>query len=161
MLRGIKFCGALILNIFVAVIGTAVLETSVGKVFHPQSVSAVLWKEWSLSLLCAALLGFAIWRTWRMSASKWTWVIPSLWFGLRFVPASIFTRGSVWSQFSGADCDNGLHAPGCQNFFVFTIPFIRGVSYSVAAQLSSLFSPPTLQSATESAQPSPITPPGA
>lgn len=144
MLKGIKFFGALILNIFAAVLGTAVLESTVGKVFHPHSIATVLWKEWSLSLSCAALIGFATWRRWRMPASKWTWVIPSLWFGLRFVPASIFTRGSVWSQFSGADCDNGLHAVGCQDFFMFTIPFVRGVSYSVGAYFSSLVRPPTL-----------------
>lgn len=42
MLRGLKFCGGLILNTFVALIGTAVLETVVGKAFRPQSVAAVL-----------------------------------------------------------------------------------------------------------------------
>jgi hypothetical protein len=141
MLRGLKFCGALILNTFVALIGTAVLETTVGKAFRPHSLAAILWKEWSLSLLCAVLIGFGMWRTWRMSASKWTWILPGVWFGLRFVQVVFFVRGGIWSQFSGTDCENGVHAFGCWNFFAFTIPFIRGVAYSIGAFVSSLVSP--------------------
>jgi hypothetical protein len=160
MLTRVKFCAALILNVFVAIMGTVVLETAVGKVFHPQSVTAVIWKEWVLSVFCAALLGFNMWRIWRMSASKWTWVIPSCWFAWRLILASSFTHRSIWSQFSGADCENGLQAIGCQNFFVFTIPFIRGVSYSVAAHLGSIpFRLSTSRSATEPG--SPIVPPSA
>ncbi len=154
MLRGLKFCGALILNSFVAIIGSAVLENTMGKAFRPQSLAAILWKEWSLSLLCAALLGFFILRTWRMSAAKWTWILPSVWFGLRLVLAllvrvgqGIFTGESIWSQFSGTDCVNGMRSIGCRNFFLFTIPFIRGVSYSGGAYFSSLLSQPKSQPA--------------
>jgi hypothetical protein len=161
MLRVLKFCGALIFNAFVALIGTAVLETSVGKAFRPHSLAAILWKEWSLSLLCAVFIGFFMWRTWRMCASKWTWILPGVWFGLRFVQVAIFVRGGIWSQFSGTDCDNGVHAFGCRNFFVFTIPFIRGVAYSVGAFVSSLLAPPELQSATESSKLVPTPPPTA
>src|SRR6266704_3953800 len=86
----LKFCGALILNTFVAIIGAAVLETGVGKAFHPQSIAAILWKEWSLSVLLATLIGFGMWRTLRTRASKWTWILPSLWFGMIFVPAFLW-----------------------------------------------------------------------
>src|SRR3981081_3213350 len=75
MLRILKFCGAVILNTFVAVIGSAILE-GIGTVFHPHSIAALLWKEWSLSLLCAAFIGFSMWRTWRTSAAKYAWILP-------------------------------------------------------------------------------------
>lgn len=78
MLRSLKFCGALILNTIVALIGTAVLESTIGKAFRSQTLAAVLWKEWTLSLLCAAFVGFFIWRTWRVSAAMRVWVLPSI-----------------------------------------------------------------------------------
>jgi len=128
----------------VAVLGTAVLDTAFGKAFHPHSLSAILWKEWILSLTCAAFIGFFMWRTWRVSAAMWVWILPTLWFALRFLPAlfasqshsALIGRG-LWGQFSGAACDGGTHAMGCLNFFVFTIPFVRGASYSFGARLAA------------------------
>jgi len=144
MLKGLRFCGALILHTIVALFGTAVLETAIGKAFRPHSLAAVLWKEWTLSLLCAGFIGFFMWRTWRLGAATWVWVLPGVWFGLRFVLAlfashspSALVGGGLWGQFSGAACDGGLRVLGCRNFFVFTIPFVRGVAYSVGAGLFS------------------------
>lgn len=168
MLRALKFCGALILKTFVALIGTAVLESGVGKAFHPHSIAAIVWKEWSLSVLLAGLIGFGMWRTWRANASKWTWILLSLWFGMIFVPElmvgggqSVLAGRSVWSHFSGTDCDSGVREFGCRNFLVFTIPFIRGVAYSVGAFVSSLVSPPRSQPAAESPGLTPASPPTA
>jgi hypothetical protein len=154
MLKGIKFCRDLIVNPFIALIGTAILEGLIGRAFRPQSLTAILWKEWGLSFFCAAMMGFFMWRTWRASAAKWSWILPSVWFGLRFLLAllvrvsqGILTGASIWCQFSGTDCVNGLRSIGCRNFFLFTIPFIRGVSYSGGAYFSSLLSQPRSQSA--------------
>ena len=36
--------------------------------------------------------------------------------------------------------DEGVRALGCRKFFLFTIPFIRGVSYSAGAYISFLIS---------------------
>ncbi len=144
MPKRLRFCVWLILHTIVAVLGTAVLDTAFGKVFHPHSLAAILWKEWILSLTCAAFIGFFMWRTWRVSAAMWVWALPSLWFALRFLSVlstsqgqSVLVGGGLWDQFSGAACDGGLRALGCRNFFVFTIPFVRGVFYSVGAGLSS------------------------
>jgi hypothetical protein len=141
MRRGLKFCGALILNTFIAFIGTTVVDISIGETFHPQ------WsfrREVFLSLLGAAAIGFLMWRIWRTNAAKWAWVLPIPWIGVGVVHAlfvrgtpSVFAGGNVWSQFSGTDCAVGV-ASGCRNFFAFTIPFIRGISYSVGAFFSSL-----------------------
>jgi hypothetical protein len=60
MLHALKFFGLLVVNIAVAVIGTAILTTALGQTFHPHSLGAILWKEWSLSIGCAAVIGFGL-----------------------------------------------------------------------------------------------------
>ncbi|SRR6266567_5457948 len=136
MLRALKFFGLLVVHVVVALIGTAILETAIGKVFPAHSLVAVLWKEWILSVACAAFIGFGMWRTWRSDLAKWAWLLTTVWFGLRLILA--IGSGAVWFQFSGSGCGNGIRSVECQNFFVFTIPFIRGVSYSLGAYVSSL-----------------------
>jgi|ERR1019366_220019 hypothetical protein len=157
MPRGLRFCGAVILQSIVAILGTAVLESAIGTAFRPHLLAAILWKEWILSLLCAAFIGFFMWRTWRGSAAMWAWILPCLWFAFMFLLAlpasqkqSVLVSGGLWTQFSGAACDGGSHALGCRNFFVITIPFVRGVAYSAGACLSSRVSKPKSQPASES-----------
>src|SRR5205807_1356761 len=98
------------------------------------TLAAVLWKEWTLSLVCAVFVGFFMWRTSRTNAAMWVWVLPSLWFCLNLVLVlsasrgnSVLVGGGLWRQLSGAACADGLVALGCRKFFVVTIPFIRGV----------------------------------
>jgi hypothetical protein len=136
MLRTLKFSGLLVVNVILALIGTAILNTPIGKVFPANSVVAVLWKEWILSIACAALIGFCMQRIWRNDVGKWTWILPALWFGIGFF-LTIGT-GAMFFQFSGTGCANGIRPVECRNFFVFAIPFIRGVSYSLGAYVSSL-----------------------
>ena len=130
------FCGILILNIFVELLGTELLVTEIGAMFHPQSIADVLWKTWSLNLLGAASIGFFMWRTWKTEATKWTWVLSALWFGLSFV--TFKGNGGIWSHFSGADCVGGVRSSGCTDFFAFTVPLVRGVAYSIGAGFSSM-----------------------
>jgi len=136
MPRALKFFGFLVINVVVALIGTAIVDSTIGKVFPAHSLVTVLWKEWILSIVSAVFIGFGMWRTWRSDAAKWTWVLPTVWFGIRFFLA--IGSGAVWSQFCGTGCANGIRSVECRNFFVFTIPFIRSVSYSLGAYVSSL-----------------------
>jgi hypothetical protein len=137
MLGTLKFFGLLLVNIVVAVIGTAILDTAIGKTFRAQSLDAILWKEWSLSIGCAAVIGFGMSRTWRSDVAQWTWVLPAVWFGIKFILA--IGKGSLLFQFSGKACVDGVRSVGCINFLVFTIPFIRGVFYSLGAYASLVF----------------------
>jgi hypothetical protein len=141
--RNAIFALALILNMCIALFVTAVLETGLGKTFQPHSLAAILWKWWILDFLCATGSGFSIYQIWKTNAAKWTWILPAIWFGLRFVSVafsasnqSISGEPSLWSQFSGAECISASHGLGCWNFFLFTLPLVRGVSYSVGAYLS-------------------------
>jgi len=141
--RALVFAGGLVLNTCIALLCTPLLEAGVGKMFQPHSLSGLLWKWWSLDFLCAAGLGFSISRFWRSGSAVWTWVLPVLWFTVRFVPIalsgenqSVLLDHSVWSQFSGSGCTTGMQSLGCQNFFLFTLPLIRGIAYSLGAFLS-------------------------
>jgi hypothetical protein len=136
MLRAFKSFGLLVVNIVVAVIGTAILTTAFGKGFHGHSLSAILWREYVLSIGCAAFIGFGMWRTWRSHLAFWTWVLPALWFAAKFLLA--IRAGSLLFQFSGKACVEGVRPIGCINWFVFTMPFIRSVFYSLGAYVSSL-----------------------
>ena len=66
---------------------------------------------------------------WRNEAAKWAWVLPTAWFGLRL--ALVLGGGSSVYQLSGSGCAYGARSPDCLNFFLFTIPFMRGLSYSL------------------------------
>jgi hypothetical protein len=141
--RALVFGVALIINSCIAFLCTPLLERGIGMMFHAHSFAALLWKWWTLDPIFAAGLGFSVYRLWKTNAAAWTWVLPALWFGLRFIPAvlsgdnqSVMATRSVWSQFSGAECADGLHALGCRNFMLFTLPFVRGVFYSLGAYLS-------------------------
>jgi hypothetical protein len=114
----VKLFGLLVVNVVVAVIGTATLTIAVGQALHPHSLGAILWKEWSLSIGCAAAIGFGMWRTWRSPVAHWTWVIPTLWFGAKFILAIGEVR--CWFNFLGkrasvvfaqADASTGSPSP--------------------------------------------------
>jgi hypothetical protein len=137
MLGALKFFGLLVINTVVAVIGTAILTTAIGQAFHPHSLGAILWKEWSLSIGCAGVIGFGMWRTWRSRVAHWTWVLPALWFGVKFIFA--IGQGPLLFKFSGEACVDGVRPVGCINWFAFSIPFVRSVFYSLGAYAASIF----------------------
>lgn len=157
--RTLIFVGALLLNtciallltpVIVAGIGTMfppMLVAGIGTMFHPHSLATLLWKLCTMDFLCAAGLGFFISRFWRTRAAVWTWVLPFVWFALRFFPVALSSRSqsvlfshSVRSQFPGSECVNGMQSQGCINFLLFALPLtltlIKGVSYSLGAHFS-------------------------
>ena len=129
--------------------GTAILEATLFKMIPVHSIAGVIRKEWILSILCAWFIGFFMYRTWKSETAKWAWTLPSLWFIFGCLVALGSTRehsvlsgtgsalANFWAQLSGSGCDSGIRAPGCRNFFVFTVSFIPAVSYSTGAFLSS------------------------
>ena len=136
---GLKFGGLLLVNLAVAVIGTAILDTALWRVISSHSVAVMVSKEFVFSIVCAAFIGFGMWRTWRNSAAKWTWVLPTVWFAFGYL--TIAGHGDVWGRLSGFGSESVLSAPDVRSFFLFTVPLVRAVSYSVGAYLSSLLYP--------------------
>ena len=150
-LIALVFIAGLFLNILIAMLATELLATGIRQLIHPHSITTVLMKMWTLDILCAAGLGLSIYRIWRTQAAVWTWVLPTVWFLLRFVPAALAGGGhsvlvenrGILSQFSGSECIEGLQSMGCRNYFVFTIPMVRCASFSLGALLASKFIWPT------------------
>jgi len=142
ILRTLKFSGTLLINLLVAVIGTAIIDTEVRRAFPTHTVSAIVWKEIILSVVCAAFIGFFMWRTWRSAAAKWVWVLPALWFFVGYL--TISGSPNVWGRLWGFSSGSVLAAPDARTFVAFTVPLIRAISYSVGASISSLIYRPTV-----------------
>ena len=134
--------GMLLVNTIGAVVGVTIVEEPLKLMIPTHSPAAVVGKEWVFSIVCAALLGFLGSRTWLGATTQRTWILTSILFGLGVLvhsnhPSSGASIGNLWSLFSGTDCAVGLNRFDCVKFFVFTVPFIRGLSYSSGALLSS------------------------
>jgi hypothetical protein len=135
ILPALKFSGFVLINVVVAIIGTAILDTALHGAIPAHTVSAILWKETFLSIVCAGGMGFSLWRVWPNSAAKWTWVLPSAWFAVALL--ALTAGGHVFGRLFGFGSDS-FGAPEIRSFFAFTVPFIRGASYSLGAYISSL-----------------------
>ena len=135
ILRGLKFSGFVLINVVVAIIGTAILDTALRGAIPAHTISAILWKETFLSVVCAGGIGFSLWHIWPNSAAKWTWVLPSAWFAVALL--ALTTGDHVFGRLFGFGSDS-FGAPEMRSFFAFTVPFIRGVFYSLGAYISSL-----------------------
>lgn len=131
LMRWLRSGGLWLVNVLVALFGTAVIEAPFSPVFHPRTIQALLIKQYLLSALFASLLGFFVYRRWRLKTAKWVGVGGICWFLLRAPLA--FSQGGLWHQMSGIGCSNGLHSIGCTNWFIFTIPAFRTVCYSAGA----------------------------
>jgi hypothetical protein len=147
--RLLRSTGLFILDSLTAILGPAILEGSVWKLLPAHSVSAIVLKEWCLSVMCAALMGFLMYRTWHSRTSKWVWILPALWFAFRALPylgrthshSVLFQEPGFWIHFSGAGCTTAVSS--CRVFYAFTVPLIRALSYSGAALLAArILKPP-------------------
>jgi len=134
MFSTLRFAGFVIAHTVAAIFGTAVVEHAIWGVVPTNSIVGVLWKECILSTICATLIGFGMWRTWRTSSAKWAWLLPAVWFALGFLAR----RGDVWGGLFGLHSGSVLETPDTKTFFVFTVPLIRGAFYSIGAYVSSL-----------------------
>jgi hypothetical protein len=132
----LRLAGSLLINLTAAVIGTTILDTEVRRVIPTHTVAAILWKEIILSVVCAAFIGFFMWRTWRSSAAKWIWVVAALWFVFGYL--TIAGSTNPWGRLSGFSSGSVLSGPDTRTFFTFTVPFIRAIFYSVGAYISSM-----------------------
>jgi hypothetical protein len=131
------------LDLLGAVLVPAILEGTVWRLVSVHSVGAIVLKEWCLSVPIAAFMGFMMYRSWRSATSKWVWIPLAFWFGLRALPfifrpharGVLGENSGFWSHFSGAACS--VDISHCLDFLVFSVPLIRGLSYSIAALLAS------------------------
>ncbi|GEM_PF-770872 len=145
----VRSFGLVLLDIFIAMLGTAILQSPLERTIPAHTINSVIAREWILSFLCAAVLGFiAYWRL-RSKTSVHVWIVAAIWFGFGIIinaveihPHSVMdplinSRVSFWSHFSGQGCVNGIRSRECMNFFVFTLVFIRTAAYSIGAKVAA------------------------
>jgi len=82
ILRGVRGFGFLLLNLIVAVFGTAIVETPLGHVYHPRTINGVLIKTHLLSAICAFAVGFFVSRRWNLYMARWTGLFGVVWFAM-------------------------------------------------------------------------------
>jgi len=125
-----------VLDTLIAVLGSAALESSIPRLV-PHSGAQVIWRAWIMSIVIASLLGVLATRYRASKTGVWAWLIPA---GVFVFSALLyaFSRSTGFAtHFSGYDCATRLEKSDCNEFFIVTVPFIRGVAYSIAA-LSTL-----------------------
>jgi hypothetical protein len=134
----IRRAGELFLGWLIAVFGTAVINSPLSKLYRPQTINSVLVREFLLSVIVSALLGFFICQRWRMDTAKWVWIFGAVLLGLRSLLLLLGgpERG-LWFQISGVACREGF-GTACRNYFVVTIPSIRAIFYSAGAWICLL-----------------------
>ena len=142
MPRALRFIGLLLINVAVAVIGTSILDTTIGSAIRPHSLGGILRKEWILSIGCATAIGFGVRRMWRSNVALWTWVLPSVWFAMKLLLVLstsylLTNRGSLRFYVSGLACVEGVLEIRCINWSVLAIPLVQSIFYSLGAYLSS------------------------
>ena len=140
MPSALKFAAFLAINAIIAVVGTAGLDVSISQAIPLHSTVALVWEEYLVSIICAGGLGFAAWRKWRNSAAKWTWALPALWFA--FGSLMIAGHGPIFGRLFAPRSQSVLYDDSVRSFFrtfyAFTVPLIRGISYSLGAYFSVL-----------------------
>src|SRR5258708_57634 len=109
--------------------------------YHLKSISAIIWREWAISILCSGITGFLASKRLNGTMAKWVWVFPSLILAYRVTAylsmTDYFSVASTLKHFSGAECHSGTQASGCRDFLVFTVIAVRAFSSSPRASLSN------------------------
>jgi len=131
----LRTIGNVVLDTLIAVFGTAALESSIPRPV-PHSGADVIWRVWITSSVIATLLGVLATRYRASKTGIWAWLLPSVLFAFGAVLYVGGRRLGFVNQFSGYDCAISLQKSDCNQFFIFTIPFIRGAFYSIAALLT-------------------------
>jgi hypothetical protein len=144
--RILRVVGLFILDTVAVLVGPAIAESPLHPMFPVHSAAGVLRRESMLSILCAGLIGFLAYWRWRSATSKMVWALFLLGFGFGIL-VSAAEPGGPRAQLSGAECSITLNRSDCQTFWLFTVPMIRGLSYSCGAFLASWFYRPRLDDA--------------
>jgi hypothetical protein len=146
MHRWVRTAGSLLLNLLLAIFGTAVVETPLYSLIKVHTIPEIVQRSDWLSALCGCGLGYVVYRLWRPSIARWLWVAGIAWIAFRIIlllpeqhVSALFPAQhvSIWSALSGTGCSDGITAVGCRNWLQFTLPSIRMVAYSMGATVCS------------------------
>ena len=136
LFRTLKFAALLWINFVIAIVGTAAIDTGYARVFPPDSLADLIRKESLLSIICAASIGFAKCRIWPHSATNWTWALAAAWFIFGFFWLRTSGRSELFGPLFWFGSGKNIGPAEIRSFYGFTIPLIRGTSYSAGAYMS-------------------------
>jgi hypothetical protein len=136
---------AFVLNLLLAVIGSAILDRLQALPFW-HHVGWTFSKAFTISALVSGGLGFATERLWGTRSGKWVWTVTTALFLMvvsLYAVQSCDTRSGrvlscVWRHFSGANCMATFASRDCQDVLIFTTTFLRGIGYAIGAYLAEL-----------------------
>ena len=134
--RNILAGTALIINFFVAVVGTTILEAPLAALLKlmTHSATSMIAREWICSIVLAGLLGTSAQMRFRSRTARLLWIPAILWLLFGLTGGFNYETGTPLLRFSGVTCAQIRGVP-CLQFWTFTVPFIRAVSYSTSAAL--------------------------
>jgi len=131
----------------VAIFSPAVLQIPVYSLWHPafRSVSGTVIREFTMSCVIAGIAGIMLRHFEPFRVAGWIWILPCGWFLVGvFLRWSSMKSGSVldesmvshhlvrlWRDFALGDCIDCVNYP--LDAVVFTVPFLRGTSFSLGA----------------------------
>ena len=127
--------GYVVLNTLIALLGPSVLRSILPPVFHLRSGAEIVGFVWITSIIFAGLLAILATRYRTAKTAGWAWLIPAVVFAWRALLYQFSGSTGSASVFSGYECAIGLQRDDCNEFFAYTVPLIRGLSYSAVAKL--------------------------
>jgi hypothetical protein len=138
---------AFLLNFLVASLGTQLLTSPFDKAFASANIFHTIVRSEVLSGVAAFGLGWFVYRTRRVAAAKWIWVAGvclfsygAIHFKLGQTPSSVLQpdqNHSLYWEMSGLGCRSD--AESCRDWALYTLLFLRTLSYSVGAACCARF----------------------
>jgi hypothetical protein len=92
-------------------------------------------REWACSIVFATLIAIIIQTRRRTATAKWVWAAGALWFVFGLSGGLGLPVDNPWLTFSGIACSESPGIP-CMQFWIFTVPVVRSVAYSIASALA-------------------------
>jgi hypothetical protein len=130
-IRLLRETGLFVFHLFIALMGTAVVESSIFPLIRGDTPRMFLFQANLLNASIAFAWGYFVYWRWQTAPAKWIWVAGLLWFGQRLLLHAKY--GSMVWEMSGIGCAEDHDPSACESFLVYTLLALRVVSYSAGA----------------------------
>jgi hypothetical protein len=123
-----------ILNSAFAVVGPEIIGWPLLQQIPSSSPSEVIAKACVGNPLIAAVLGVLVQKLTQSKVVRWAWPLPLLSLAIGLLVRYLSGGAALTARFTGLACTDPIHTwDQCRDFFVFTLPILRAVPYSLAA----------------------------
>ena len=70
----------MVVHFFAAVLIPNFFSSDFSHIFPQRTPTAIVYREYAISVVVALALGYFVFYKWRSSTAKWIWVVGALWF---------------------------------------------------------------------------------